>query len=615
MNTEITVDARQMLDTLIRRELKVGDPSDPGAVARALMQRYQDVPRARAIEGEARGMPFLLAPISRSADVAVQSATETDLDIARSAVRADLERLLTDNLTADMRPELEGWQQAILPAIEEGVTNARIGLDPFRRDVAFGVRRQLGEFARLSRLVGQAFPPLGSAFRRLATSLDDVANVLLVLMGEAMADVGFSGGRFLLQVNYGELQGRRDAVLHALRRIDGVGVLGNGGDAWPRGLRAHRQLAALLEAQGQGDLRALLNESEMARTLDALVQQAGGHNPRSLRAIGATAWAPLTRLRRFLQASLGQTSPVSQELVGLQEALQLFIEGFAPAAGFRLLAVARPAVLNGGAHGTAVEDAAARRLSALVSERSQLALVADSFLDCRCDAKEVRQAQAALDRIVFDLDRAIDHYCNGITSLGLPEVRASALAFFIDALTDDTFYDVHGTISAWWPNQPAPPNPPLPSIPGGVPAWVAPLRVGALGTTLRRISERLRPDKDDPSGYWDLPAEFKRYDERLFQNLQVDGADQPLPRFGNLLRSELSNARQAEQDWLPLVSQMSVSTAAVEELLGSDSALYWLARRIDAVLVDISTGVGSATVVEPPPEHFEVSLARIASKL
>ena len=73
-------------------------------------------------------------------------------------------------------------------------------------------------------------------------------------------------------------------------------------------------------------------------------------------------------------------------------------------------------------------------------------------------------------------------------------------------------------------------------------------------------------------------------------------------------RSWLSNHAQ---NWVRQLADDS----AVEELVGSDSALYWLARRIDAVLVDISTGPGSATVAEPPPEHFEVSLARIASKL
>lgn len=610
MNPESSADARQQLDTLIRRELKVGDPRDPAAVARALALRYQDSPRARAIEGESRGMPFLLAPIARDPGAVVQSATESDLELARAAVRADLERLLTDNLSADLRPEIEGWQQAVLPAIDEGVANARIGLDPFRRDVAFGARRQLGEYARLARLVGQVFPPLGAAFRRLATSLDDVASVLLVLMGESMADVGYSGGRFLLQVGYGELQARRDAVLEALRGIDGIGVLGAPGrrnDTWPRGLRAHRQLVALLEAQGQGDLRALLTESELARTLDGLVQQAGGHSPHSLRAIGATSWAPLSRLRRFQQATLARTDPASHELTALQEALQLFIEGFTPAAGFRLLTVGRPAVLNGGSRGNLGDDLPARRLGALVSERSRLAAVADTFLDCRCDDREVRSAQSLLDRIVFDLDRAIDHYCNGTVSLGLPEMRASALSFFIDALVEDKYAKDPQQWDNWWSQASTAQSPP---------PWRKPLHNDAeLLRTLQHVSALLRPNKYRAAGYWLLPDELDEYNRRLFDNLAVDGSDQPLPHYSDLLRAEISGARMAEQDWIPLVSQMAVSSQAVDELLGQGSALQLLAARIDDVIFAISPHSGAPIVVQPPPAHFEVSLAQIAQKL
>lgn len=611
MNSESSIDAKQMLDTLIRRELKVGDPSDPGAVARALMQRYRDVPRAQAIEGEARGMPFLLAPIQRGSDIVVQGATDGDLETARAAVRADLERLLTDNLGADIRPEIEGWQQAILPAIEEGVANARIGLDPFRRDVAFGVRRQLGEYARLARLVGVAFPPLSTAFRRLANSLDLVANVLLVLMGEAMSDVGFSGGRFLLQINYSELQARRDAVLQALRRIDGIGVLG-GGDAstWPRGLRAHRQLGALLEAQGQGDLRALLSESELARTLDGLVQQAGGNSPRSLRSIGATSWAPLTRLRRFLNASAGATSPASHELVALQEALQLFIEGFAPAGGFRLLTVARPAVLNGGVRGNAINDGPAQRLTNLVIQRGQLAEIADSFLDCRCDQQGARQAQVVLDRVLFDLDRAIDHYCNGAGSLGLPETRASALGWWLSAILVATYdYNDLQISNGHWGV----------TTHNDTTDWRVLLMADDNLTRILRDANRtllpLVPNNDTERVVLG-PQWAKRdqadYIKQVKNNWPVRGADQPRPKAGDLLRGELRLGREAERGWIPLLAQMASTQREVDLLLGDESPLETLTNQVDAVLQAVSPRSSNTPSVDAPPPHFEVSLASLA---
>ncbi|WP_204269814.1 hypothetical protein, partial [Klebsiella pneumoniae] len=92
--------------------------------------------------------------------------------------------------------------------IDEGVSAARYGLDPTRRDTAFAMRRQLGEYARLARLVGALTPDLNRHFRNLATSIDEACAVMLVLMGESMANLGFAGGRFLLQAPYSELQAR-----------------------------------------------------------------------------------------------------------------------------------------------------------------------------------------------------------------------------------------------------------------------------------------------------------------------------------------------------------------------------------------------------------------------
>jgi len=81
----------------------------------------------------------------------------------------------------------------------------------------------------------------------------------------------------------------------------------------------------------------------------------------------------LARMRRFVRTVGGLVDPASHELAGLVEALRLFIEGFEPAGGFRLLRVARPALLGQTGGGLTDEQPADRRLIALTQLRPALA--------------------------------------------------------------------------------------------------------------------------------------------------------------------------------------------------------------------------------------------------
>lgn len=597
------VDSRLALDTLIRRELKVGDPSDPAHVARALMERYQASSRAQAIEGEARGLPFLHTPIVREAGGPVQTAIDLDLDQARDRIRADLQSLLTDNLTQTMRPELEGWQGAITLALDEAVANARLGLDPARRDVAFAMRRQLGEYARLSRLVGLFSPALQPLYRSLAASLDDMASVVLVLIGEAMANVGFTGGRFLLQTSYSDLQARRDAVLVALRQIDGLAAQQGSGSHWPRGLRAHRQINLLLEARGQGELRALLSESELARTLDELVQLASGGTPYGLRSLGGTAWGPLTRLRRFVRTVGALVDPASHELAALLEAMQLFIDGFTPAGGFRLLRVARPALLAQTAGGLNDEQPADRRLQALTLLRSSLAVRIEGWQACRCDLQTL-QVQAALDRVLFDLDRAIDAYANGSYELGLSEVRASAAHLLTLSLLADQ-WQVGTSVGNFWIG--------LPQLPD----WVGRLRNGPEADGLRQdlgtLTRLLRPTRNATDGHHWSAAHVDRYDEAFDNNLVIEGDNAPPLFFGQILHDEVANGLDADLQWRPIVLQLATRGEFVEEVLGAGRGLVAWQEQVLQVIQTVS-GVPASVVLPAAqvPQHFEISLQRLA---
>lgn len=434
---------RLMLDNLLRRELKVGDPSDPAQVAQALLERYRDDPRAQAIGQESRGLPFLQAAAPVVQVQTLTAAGGAEWQQARDDIERDLASLTQDAILKDVTPELRGWAQAIRTALAEGHAAARFALDPRNRDKGFAMRRQLNDYARLARLVGAHTPAMLTSFRKFAQSLDEAANLLLVIMGEALASVGFGGGRYVPQVAYSDLQTRRDAVIYALRNLVGSTQMAYGPEDWPRGLDAYRQLNALLDAQGQSDLRSLLVETELARTMDELVQRSGDNTSEGLRAVGSTSLLGLERFRRFIVVARQGVSPESPALYAFLEALDLFAKAFDSAGGFRLMKIARPPILFYGLYGSSGLDPADQRLVDIVSRRN---LIADA-IDCTAGAccTSDKTCLALLDKVLYDIDRAIDLYALGFVDFGTAERRASAYAYLIDeALQDDCLTDEDG---------------------------------------------------------------------------------------------------------------------------------------------------------------------------
>lgn len=431
--------SRMALDNLIRRELKVSDPNNPQQVAEALLNRYKDNPRAVAINREAQGVPFLLAPSAPVVPVQAATSSDTEMQQAITDVERDLQELTTNSLLKDVTPELQGWAIAVRTAIQEGAASARFALDPRQRDKTFGIRRTLGDYARIARLVGALTPTMNATYRKFAQSLDEVAAVLLVMMGEALSNVGF-GGRYLLQAPYSELQVRRDAVIYALRNLVGAAQESYDQNTWPRGIDAYRQLFQYLEQQGQGDLRALLVESELVRVMDALIQRSGQGSIEGLRQLGATAQLDVERLRRMVIVGNNSVNPKAPPLAAFLEALQLFVDAFDPAGGPRLLRIARPPILFYGLYGMTASDPAEERLLKLIIERNQLADRLDCYLGCGCTADSIL-CQMVLDKVLYDIDRAIDLYAVGTQDKSNPEYRAVAYSYIVDVILnpDDDF--------------------------------------------------------------------------------------------------------------------------------------------------------------------------------
>lgn len=421
------------LDNLVRRVLRVGDPNNAEQVADALKNFYQD--ESHALEQESAGVPFL-QPLRNPSNVETETASRAELTEAMDDVNRDLTALTMNALLKDVHPELNGWATAIRSAIAEGTNAARYALDPNQRDKAFSVRRLLGGYARVARYVGALTPTQSRPYRSLAQSLDEVASVILVMMGDALANIGYSGGRFLLQVPASELQGRRDAVIYALRNLTGSVQDGYGPNDWPRGLMSYRQFVNRLEEAGQTDLRSLFVENHIARVMDDLVHWTTSGSADDLRALGATAHLALEQFQRLIRLGQRLVDPESPPLSSFFSAIQLFVDAFVNGAiGHRLLYLSRPAIVSYGLYGFGEQDLATRRLLAITQARGNLANKLDCYLGCDCSTEKV-ECQIKLDKILYDVDRAIDLYALGSDPQGKgePETRAAAYGILIQQL-------------------------------------------------------------------------------------------------------------------------------------------------------------------------------------
>lgn len=432
-NTSMTMERSpsvMALDNLVRRKLRVSDPADAGQIADALKKIYQD--ESHALDQEAAGVPFL-QPIEAPLRTETEAVTRVELKEAISDVNRDLTSLTNNALVKDAHPELNGWATAIRTAIADGTNAARFSLDPRQRDKAFATRRLLGGYARVARYVGALTPTQSLPYRRLAQSLDEVASVILVMMGDALANIGYSGGKFLLQVPASELQGRRDAVIYALRNLTGSVQEGYGPNDWPRGLLAYRQLLKRLEEAGQTDLRSLFVENHIARIMDDLVHWTTSGSADDLRALGSTAHLALEQFQRLIRLGQRLVDPEAPPLASFFSAIQLFVDGFVNGAiGHRLLYVSRPAILSYGLYGFGEQDDATKRLLAITQARGNLANKLDCYLGCDCSKDQVKR-QIILDKILYDVDRSIDLYTLGSDNKGRgePETRAAAFGFLI----------------------------------------------------------------------------------------------------------------------------------------------------------------------------------------
>jgi hypothetical protein len=418
--------ATAAVDNLLRRALKISDPRNPDEVAKGLLARYTD--EATKIRRERQGLPFSMMQAQQAAAPAPANGMgRPDARKASDALDSVLTELTTRSDLSDVAPELRGWSATIRSAASDGLHSARFAIDPGERDRAFGARRILGDYSRLARYTGAISYCATETYCRVAEACDDVANIILVMAGDALGEAGLARAGGVIQVPATTLQTRRDAIIVALRNMLQPAT-GDDEESWPRGALAVNQIYTGLDDAGASDLRALLDEAYLSRQLDDLIDMAAGSTPDGLRALGSAAAVTAQRLERFLLLAQNLVNPPSPPASMFFMELQLFIQGFdASNTGYRLPYLARSPLLLSAFSQNQLIDNFIITLLAVALQRSALADATDC-LCCCCDDNSL-QALIVAGKALFDIDRAIDLYALGTARQGLfgdAEWRAAA---------------------------------------------------------------------------------------------------------------------------------------------------------------------------------------------
>ncbi|SMX50314.1 hypothetical protein [Maliponia aquimaris] len=424
-STSVTV------DNIIRRALRVSDPTDPEQMAKALLDRFAS--DAEALRRERDGTPVQLRTIVSSI-AATDGAERVELAEAKSDLDRDLDALIHESQLKDIQAEMRGWATAIRLASRNGLASARLALSSGERDRSFAARRTLTDYARLSRYLAALTNAEAGLFCRLAQSCDIMGGMILVTAGEALAASGVRGTSVILQSSSNELQVRREAVMAALRGLVGSTQEAHAPNEWARGLTALRQLSRALESAGAADLRAFLDEGYLSNLFDEMIALVSGHTPDGMRALGATSIVTTAQLERFLRICRQVAEPESPQLTNFLTSIQYFVDAFGAArSGYRLVHIARPPILFYGLYGAGGPDPTTERLLRLITLRGRFAQALDCFCcNCEADAAEILTVGC---KALYDIDRAVDLLVQGPSEGGLSEaeIHAAAFHFVIDA--------------------------------------------------------------------------------------------------------------------------------------------------------------------------------------
>ncbi|MDY7231331.1 hypothetical protein [Hyalangium rubrum] len=441
---ELAASAKTKFDEFLRRQLGISNAQDPASVVGALRKLYPST--AARLDDESRGVAIRQGGEPERLTVAptggMGSPGVLRYQLVRQALEADLGHVVEHPSNRDYKAPLTGWKDAVLAELSEGESAAYRAADPAQRDRTFYSVRKLGDYARVARMAGLLNPVLDAEFRRLASTMDEAAIVLRVLAGETMFRAGFDEGGTVFQVAFEDLRQRRETLIGALERF--TSATHEGEEDWGDGEASYGALLRVLSEQGHSELRAIIRPETMTRLLDVLLDSVPQQQPDYLRGIASTVPLEMVQLRRLravatelLKGRGGRNQAASAPLSAFVQALTLFIDAFAePGTGSRLLNISLPAPFA--SLQLARADKGGDIVRALFHVRTRLQVELDAIhADPNVDPLDWPLI-VKLDRVLYDLDRAIDLYLmgGGNNLDGFEERRARMYAVMLQRWLD-----------------------------------------------------------------------------------------------------------------------------------------------------------------------------------
>jgi hypothetical protein len=345
-------DGTRLLDDLLRKKLKVGNPSDVNEMLKALQGLYPE--KTAAIQAEGLGLPpttalALVTPPSNTVATPSKSFANAEYDNVLTAMQNDFTAVVNAAENRDYNIELAGWQSASLREYAEGSQGARFAQDPGQRERALLAIRRLNEYALNIRVFGTTTGESFWDFRRLATTLDNGADNVRILIGEALYDVGLAMNGMLLQVPVADFRARGDSLGEALEGW----LSGNQEifDDWGVRLTSYQSFFDALDP----DLRVYARPEGLRSSIDGLVNAVvngmTSNSADALRQLSITAPPEIGRLTRVFTVAknvLSNASTASSSLSIFTRTLGLFIDAFKnPRGGVLYIDLALPSPLSG----------------------------------------------------------------------------------------------------------------------------------------------------------------------------------------------------------------------------------------------------------------------------